>query len=141
MIHIVYLDNRTNALELILTGKKTIIAKGSMSRRIPYNKIEVGDVIYFIKSKRNRELKASATVTDVYYSHRLSEEESYALLDKYKTKLRLNISQYKKYAGKRYITLVTIADVVKVADTTLNETTNQEKDEWLLVESLEGLLE
>jgi len=141
MIHIVYLDSRTNALELILTGKKTIIAKGSMGQRIPYKRIEEGDVMYFIESKRDREIKARAIVTKVYNSGKLTEEESYKLLDKYKADLRLSIAQYKKYAGKSYITLVSLNAVQKVENRILKKQINQNNDDWLLVDFLDGLVE
>ena len=141
MIQIVYLDTRTNALELMLTGKKTMIAKGSMGRRIPYKRIEVGDTMYFLESKRNRDIDAKAKVLHVYYSGKLTEEESYELLDQYKTELRLNTSQYRKYAGKRYITLVNLSSVEKVTDRTLKDDSNINNEEWILIEHLEELVE
>lgn len=141
MNHIVYLDYKSNALELILTGKKTMLVKGAMSRRIPYNRVEEGDLLFFMNSRRDDSIKATAEVSNVYFSKGLTEDQSFDLLESYRSDLRLHTSQWKKYAGKRYLTLVSIHNVKKVSKTKLRAVLNHENDDWLLVASMDSILE
>lgn len=55
MDHVVYLDAKSNELENLLSGKKSMIIRGATGRKVPYGKVNVGDILYFINN--NAEVK------------------------------------------------------------------------------------
>lgn len=140
MYHIVYLESRFKTIDHILMGSKSMLVKGAMSRRIPYDRVEVGDILCFVVGRRNLKVRATAIVSEVLFSDKLSENESYELLESNRGALRLHTSQWKKYAGKQFLTLITISNVQKENSKVLKEMPLMENDDWLLVDNLESLL-
>ena len=49
MIHLVYLDNKENVLEKIMSGKKTMIIRGAAGRKIPHSRVFNDEVLYFME--------------------------------------------------------------------------------------------
>jgi hypothetical protein len=111
MKHVVYLDSNANELELILSGKKNMILRGAMSKKLPHGKVQIGDTLYFKESKGADCIRASGKVVEVVNSKALTREESFQLIDKFRFDLMLTVGQMKKYAGKRYLTLIQVQDV------------------------------
>ena len=80
MHHIVYLHPNGRDLDHLLTGKKTMVARGSMSPKIPYGRIKVNDLIYFLLLKGDGIVKAVAIVKFVNFFEHLSIVDSHSLL-------------------------------------------------------------
>ena len=55
MDHVVYLDYKSNELENILNGSKTMLIRGATGRKVPYGRVDTKDTLYLI----NNELKES----------------------------------------------------------------------------------
>ncbi len=71
---VVYLDSKAKELENLTNGKKNMIIRGAMGRKLPYGKVNIGDVLYFIENKGDGLVKAKATVSDVFNSEKMTKE-------------------------------------------------------------------
>jgi len=111
MNHIVVLDKAAKELENLLRGKKQMILRGSMSKMVPYKKIKIKDILFLVGNNRKNEITASCEVKEVYFTNKLSVDESFALIDKFQSKLLLNTALKKRYVGKQYLSLITVENV------------------------------
>ncbi len=50
MDHIVYVDAKSQEMEKILTGEKTMIVRSAMGRKMPHGRVERGDCFCCILS-------------------------------------------------------------------------------------------
>lgn len=103
MDHVVYLDAKSNELENLLSGKKSMIIRGATGRKVPYGKVNVGDILYFINNNAEGEIKAKGVVSSVFNSEKMTKDESIALVKKHQDKLKLTAKQFQKWAGKKDI--------------------------------------
>jgi hypothetical protein len=72
MDHVVYLDAKAKELETLLSGKKTMIIRGATGRKLPYGRVSIGDVLYFINNNAEGVVKAKANAKWVINSDRIS---------------------------------------------------------------------
>jgi len=94
MDHVVYLDAKSNELETLLSGKKSMIIRGATGRKVPYGKVNMGDILYFINNNAEGEIKAKGVVASVFNSEKMTKDESIALVKKYQDKLKLSAKQF-----------------------------------------------
>lgn len=134
MKHIVYLNHKAKELENLKSGNKTMIIRGAMGRRIPYGKVSVGDMLYFIENNGDGLIKAAAEVLDVFNSEKLTKEESAKLVEKHQDKLMLNSVLIKRLSGKRYIELFTISNFKELEPFTFNRSKYPKMDDWIILE-------
>ena len=66
MDHVVYLDVKANELENLISGEKSMIIRGAAGRKVPYGKVNAGDILYFIKNNAEGEIKARGVVSSVF---------------------------------------------------------------------------
>ena len=138
MDHVVYLDAKSNELENLLSGKKSMIIRGATGRKVPYGKVNVGDILYFINNNAEGEIKAKGVVSSVFNSEKMTIGESIALVKKYQDKLKLITRQFQKWAGKRYIVLIEIKNIKKIQYFQFNrDIFKNMMDDWLPVENIE----
>jgi hypothetical protein len=137
MDHVVYLDHKAKELENLISGKKTMIIRGAMGRKLPYGRVNAGDVLYFIRNNGEGEVKAKATVSDVVCTEKLAKEKSVELVDKYQTELLLNNALLKRFGGKRYLVLIWVKDVNEIDNFKIDRTGYGNMDDWLPVEQIE----
>jgi len=141
MDHVVYLDYKAKELPNLALGKKSMIVRGAMGRKVPYKRVFKNDTLYFVENKGDLMVKAKAKVSDVFFSDKLSKEDSFSLLDKHQGKLLLNTALKKRFAGKRYLTLITLYEF-----STLNHPFQVDKseyssmDDWLIVKDIETVM-
>ena len=76
MDHVVYLDASAREMEGILSGEKTMIIRGAAGRKMPYGRVEAGDMLYFLNNDAEGLVKARASVMSVLNSDPLTEEGS-----------------------------------------------------------------
>jgi hypothetical protein len=137
MDHVVYLDAKANELEKLLNGIKTMIIRGAAGRKLPYGRVNEGDVLYFINNNAEGVVKAKAAVDSVFNSDKMSLEESAALVKKHQDKLQLSDSQFKKWAGKRYIVLIGLKKIEEIKSFAIDKSNYGNMDDWLSVEKIE----
>jgi hypothetical protein len=139
MDHVVYLDAKAKELDILLSGKKTMIVRGATGRKLPYGRVSSGDVLYFINNNAEGVVKAKAKAKRVINSDRMSKEESVALVEGYQDKLQLTAKQFKRWAGKRYIVLIEVEEVEQLAPFPIDKSEYGNMDDWLPVEDIESV--
>jgi hypothetical protein len=139
MDHVVYLDARANELEKLLDNRKSMIIRGAMGRKLPYGRVNVDDVLYFINNNAEGVIRAKGVVSSVINSEKMGKEESVALLEKYQNKLQLTDKQFQRWGGKRYIVLIEVTNIQKIESFTFNKSKYRTMDDWLIVEKIENI--
>lgn len=138
MNHIVYLDAKSNELGNLLDGKKSMIIRGAAGRKVPYGKVNVGDILYFINNNAEGEIKAKGVVSSVFNSDKMTKDESITLVKKHQSQLNLTARQFQKWAGKRYIVLIEIKNIENIQHFQFNrDIFKNMMDDWLPVENIE----
>lgn len=137
MDHIVYLDAKAKELDRLRSGEKDMIIRGAMGRKMPYGKVFAGDVLFFVENKGDSLVKAKARVDNVFTSDKLSREESLQIVQEHQDRLWLNESMNKRFAGKRYLTLITVIDFLLLDPFPIDRSAYGNMDDWLPVEKID----
>ncbi|MEI7594453.1 MAG: hypothetical protein WCK02_01805 [Bacteroidota bacterium] len=137
MDHVVYLDYKAKELENLIKGRKSMIIRGAMGRKLPYGKVKIGDILYFIENKGDGFIKAKASVDSVFNSEQLSKEESMLLINENNEKLLLDSGLIKRFGGKRYIVLITLANFGELQPFKIDRTQFANMDDWLPVGNID----
>lgn len=140
MDHIVYLDARASELQNLQTGKKSMIIRGAAGRKLPYGRVNEGDILYFAENKGDGLLKAKAVVKSVYESEKLSKEESEKMVTENQDKLQLNKALLKRFAGKRYLVLLEVIHFEMIVPVVFDRSEYGNMDDWLPVENIQNVL-
>jgi hypothetical protein len=140
MDHVVYLDAQAKELENLFAGKKTMIIRGATGRKLPHGRVDTGDALYLINNNAEGVIRAKTKVKSAFHSDKMSEAESRALVEKNQTKLRLTEKQMKRWAGKRYIVLIEVADVQEIPPFAIDKSGYDNMDDWLSVEKIETVI-
>ena len=133
MDHVVYVDAKANELEKLLDGSKTIIIRGAAGRKVPYGRVNPGDVLYLIRNNAEGLIRAKAKVKNVFNSEKMIKEESTQLVDENQEKLQLTPQQKKRWAGKRYLVLIEVGEVSEIDPFSIDKSDYGNMDDWLLV--------
>jgi hypothetical protein len=140
MDHVVYLDAQAKELEKLLSGQKTMLIRGAAGRKLPHGRVFAGDVLYFINNNAEGVVRARAAVAAAIHSDKLSEDASRALVQQYQPKLSLTEKQLARWAGKRYLVLVEVANVEAIPSFAIDKSNFGNMDDWLLVERIETVM-
>jgi len=138
MDHVVYLDAQAKELENLLSGHKTMIIRGATGRKLPHGRVDAGDMLYFLNNNAEGMVRANAKVKSAFHSEKMNEAESRALVEKHQSKLRLTEKQMKRWAGKRFIVLIEVADVKEIRPFAIDRSKYSNMDDWLPVEKIES---
>lgn len=136
MDHVVYVDSKSKDLEKLIDETKTMIIRGAAGRKLPYGRVNISDILYFINNNGEGKIKASAVVKDVYNSDKMTKEESIALVEKNQDKLQLTNKQFSRWAGKRYLVLIKVENVQVIKSFGINRSDYGKMDDWLPVEDI-----
>lgn len=139
MDHVVYLDFKAKEFEHIKKGEKTMIIRGAMGRKLPYGRVNKGDLLYFIENNGEGLIKGKAIVSDVVNSDQLTKEQSIEIVQQNQDQLLLNKALEKRFAGKRYLVLITIKDFTEVEHFKIDRSNYGNMDDWLPVENIENV--
>ncbi|MDD3106545.1 MAG: hypothetical protein PHP65_01915 [Bacilli bacterium] len=133
MDHVVYLDYKADELNKLLDGLKKMIIRGATGRKLPYGRVFEGDVLYFTQNNAEGLIVAKAKAKRVLNSEKMTDEESISLVNKNQMMLALTDTQYKKWAGKRYIVLIELEEVIPVEPFKIDKSNFGNMDDWLPV--------
>ena len=136
MDHVVYLDASAKELDLLLSGIKTMIIRGATGRKMPYGRVNAGDMLYFINNNAEGMVRASAKVKSVLNSDKLTAEESARLVDSHQAKLQLTPRQVARWAGKRFLVLIEVGSVKSLEPFGIDRSDYGNMDDWLPVEEI-----
>jgi hypothetical protein len=137
MDHVVYLDSKSNELENLVKGNKSMIIRGATGRKLPHGRVNTGDILYFVKNNGEGEVKARGVVSSVYNSDKLSVEESFETIIRNQDKLQLPDKQFSKLAGKRYLVLIGLHDIKEIKPFRIDKSHFTNMDDWLPVGKIE----
>ncbi len=137
MDHVVYTDAKAQELSRLLDGSKTMIIRGAAGRKLPYGRVEAGDILYLIENDGSGQVKAKAAVSAVFNSDKMDEGQSEALVDENQGALQLTPAQSKRWAGKRYLVLISVKDVQALTPFAIDKSDYGNMDDWLPVEDIE----
>jgi hypothetical protein len=136
MDHVVYLDAKAKELDLLTAGKKSMLIRGATGRKIPYGRVNEGDVLYFINNNAEGQVRAKAVVTKVFNSEKMTPEESTQLVESNQSRLNLSPQQFKKWAGKRYLVLIEVGQFEELSPFEIDKSDYGNMDDWLPVEEI-----
>lgn len=139
MDHVVYLEYKAKELINLKNGRKTMIIRGAMGRKLPYGRVQPGDVLYFIENNGNGMVTGKAFVNEAFNSGQLTKEESIGLVEQNQVKLLLDEGMKKRFAGKRYLILIEIKDFEEIEPFKIDRTAYKNMDDWLPVERIENV--
>lgn len=111
MDHLIFLEEAWKEIEELLSGNKTMIIQGFDEANEPCWEISKGDMIYFAYNGGKNEIRARAVADDVFYSQRLSREESYELIIRNQDKLMLPDDLFYRWAGGKYLLLIGLSNI------------------------------
>ncbi len=140
MDNVVYLDYKAKELENLKSGQKTMIIRGAMGRKLPYGRVNKSDILYFIENKGDGLVKGKAIVEEVFNSEKLTKEQSIEIVEKHQDKLFLNKGLEKRFAGKRYLALITIKGFEELEPFKIDRSDYGNMDDWLPVENIETVI-
>lgn len=140
MDHVVYVDAKAQELNKLLEGSKTMIIRGAAGRKLPYGRVETGDVLYLIENDGSGEVKAKAVVSDVLNSEKMEKAQSEALVAENQDALQLTPAQSKRWAGKRYLVLIGVQDVQSITPFTIDKSDCGNMDDWIPVEDIKKII-
>lgn len=70
----------------------------------------------------------------------MPEEESIELINRNQDKLHLSALQLRRWAEKRYLVLITVANVEEITAFTLDKSNYSNMDDWLAVGNIEAVM-
>jgi hypothetical protein len=76
MEHVVYLDTQAEEMENLLAGRKKMIIRGAAGRKLPYGRVNPGDILYFLNNDGKGLVQARAKVSQALNSELLTPEAS-----------------------------------------------------------------
>lgn len=117
-----------------------MIIRGATGRKLPHGRVDAGDMLYFINNNAEGAVRAKAKVKNAFHSEKMTEDESRALVKKNQPKLSLTEKQMKRWAGKRYIVLVEIADAKEIPPFAIDKSAYGNMDDWLPVGKIESVI-
>jgi hypothetical protein len=137
MDHVVYLDTQADEMSKLRAGQKTMIIRGAAGRKMPYGRVNAGDILYFLNNDGEGLVKARAVVQSVLNSEKMEEDQSSDLVAENQDQLQLTERQFKRWAGKRYLVLISVSDVEGVEPFGVDKSDFGNMDDWLPVEDIE----
>ena len=140
MDHVVYVDAKAKEMDLLLAGQKSMLIRGAAGRKMPYGRVNQGDVLYFINNNAEGLVKARARVTKVTNSEKMTKEESTGMVVEHQEKLQLTPAQIKRWAGKRFLVLIEVNEVEMVEPFRIDKSSYGNMDDWLPVRKIQGVM-
>ena len=132
LVHIVICDNKEKELEKLINKERTILIRGSATRRIPHSRIFINDELYFVNKGENVS-KYHAKVLNAESLSKLTNDEIDNIFNKYKDKLNLSLNEEKKWK-KKCLCIIEFDSVKEIEEVSIPNYTNLE--DWIMVNEL-----
>ena len=135
VIHIVICDNKTKELEKIINKERTILLRGSVSRKIPNSRVFINDELYFVEKGSNKSYY-HAVVTNAESYRGLTDIEIDRIFDKLSSKLNLTETEEKKWK-KKCLCVIEFDNLEQIDGLDIPKYTAL--DNWIMVNDLNEL--
>lgn len=139
MQHVVYTETKAGELEKLLSGEKSMITRSSSDRQVPYDKVKVGETLFFLRNNGEGLIRAKATVSSAIFSEKLTKVKSNELLNKHQEHLQLSEEQIKRWGGKRYVVIIGVEKVIRLSPFDINKAKFGNMDDWIIVKDIEKI--
>ena len=136
MDHVVYLDKKADELKKLLSGEKSMLIRGATGRKIPYGRVNTGDILYLLENDGSGLIRAKADVSGVINSEKMDKVQSIALVNKYQDRLQLTKAQTERWAGKRYLVLIELTNLELLEPFPIDKSEYGNMDDWLPVNNI-----
>lgn len=114
MNHLVYLDTRANELEKILSGIKSMLIKENDPTQSTAQSVTPGDSLYFLRNSDECNLRVKATVVNVLFVTKNSDDDLTHTLKEFQPRLQLTEDQYNYWSEKKQVHLVEFESAHKI---------------------------
>ena len=133
--HLVYLNKKANELQKLLNNEKTMIIRGAAGRKSPLGgRAKIGDDIFFVETDGDMKVSYKAIISDIVESEKMTEEESVAFVKRYEKDLNLSKAQYERWAGKKFLAVYKISDLVRIDTFKYRRDSNM--DDWIITDDI-----
>ena len=139
MDHVVYLDSKSNELNKLISGAKTMLIRGAAGRKIPYGRVNTGDILYLLDNDGSGLIRAKAVVSRVINSDKMEKNQSVALVEEYQDYLHLSEAQTERWAGKRYLVLIELTNLELLEPFSIDKSEYGNMDDWLPVNNIKSV--
>jgi len=137
MEHLAILDKKRKLLERILTGEKTIESRWYVSQKTPYERILIGEKVYFKNS--GDPVTVRAEVERALFFDHLDEGKIRDILREYGSRIGISEDYSSALIGKRYCTLVFLRNVALIEPFEIDKTGFGMMAAWITVDSIEKI--
>jgi len=139
MNHLVYLDTRANELEKILSGIKSMLIKEYDPTQSTAQTVTPGDSLYFLRNSDECNLQVKATVVDVLFVTKNSDDDLTHTLKELQPRLQLTEDQYNYWSEKKQVLLVEFESAQKIGVIHLALDEVKDKSDWIAFEAFSVL--
>ena len=139
MDHVVYLDCKSYELNKLISGTKTMLIRGAAGRKMPYGRVNVGDILYLLNNDGSGLIRAKAVVSRVINSDKMEKNQSVALVEEYQDYLHLSEAQTERWAGKRYLVLIELTNLELLEPFSIDKSEYGNMDDWLPVNNIKSV--
>lgn len=136
MVHLVYCDDKSKELSMILNGSKTMIIRGAAGRKIPHSRVFKDEILYFME-KGSKKVTAKAIVSDVQNYVKLNDEDITKNIEDNNDKLQLNEKQKQRW-HKKCLCLVGFNNIEEINPLDFEHQSNM--DDWLIINKIEDVV-
>ena len=138
MDHIAFLKKSWKLKDKILVGEKTIESRWYMSKIAPWNKIHVGETIYFKDSGEPVTVRASVAK---FLQFELTQKKVLEILKQYGREITISDIQktYENNKDKKYCILIFLKDVKKIEPFYINKKGFGISCAWITVDDVKRI--
>ena len=138
MDHLAIMSKQLQLLPKILNGEKTVESRWYKTRRAPFNKIKVGDIVYFKDSGAPVTLKS--LVKKIIQFNNLTEQRIYDLLHAHEKELGVNADQYFiSIKDKKYGILIYLSNVEQVKPFQIDKKGFGNQSSWITIDNIKKI--
>ncbi|HMK46112.1 MAG TPA: hypothetical protein VK436_05755 [Methanocella sp.] len=141
MDHIVFITKSSLELKELLAGERSMIVRGSLGKRVPYGRVNAGDMLFFAIGNGRNIVRATAMVSDIIDTPKLTPEENTSIIASHRKKLKLSDEERKKLFGKKYLSLIEISGINPVVPFTVVAHGSGENDDWTVLKDIDEIIE
>ena len=135
MDHIVYL-NTAGEIQQLLNGEKTMLARASMGKKRPYDKVSAGDTVFFT-SGFHAKVKAMAQVKSAI-SAQVEEKVSAGIRKMYGKMLAPG--PLRELTNKRYVILIELDKARPIVPFSLSDDVHGSPGDWVILDNIDDAI-
>lgn len=137
--HLVYLDKKGKELEKLLNGTKNAIIRGAAGKKSPLGgRVKTNDVLYFVETGGSLLVTHKAVVKSVLETEKMTEDESIQFVKNHEKELNLDKHQYERWAGKKYLCIITVYHLEAIDAFEYNRENNM--DDWVITDDIRKIM-